>query len=111
MKLLYIAGPYRGKSYNEIYHNVHAAREVAESVLTCCPDWFPITPHLNTAYMDGVADDQVFLDGDIELMKRMDAILMLLNWAESSGARHERDIAVELGIKIYYSFAQLRRGE
>jgi len=57
---------------------------------------------MNTAFMDGVCPDEVWLKGDLEILQRCDAICMLHNWEESSGAKVEHDFAHSLGLEFYY---------
>jgi hypothetical protein len=45
--------------------------------------------------MDGIVPDWRFLVGDIEILKRCDAIVMIPGWRKSEGARKEFDIAVD----------------
>ena len=52
MKLIYIAGPYKGKTVYEISENIRLARTHAALILKYCPGYFPVTPHMNTAFMD-----------------------------------------------------------
>ena len=108
MKLIYVAGKYRGETANEIYWNINGAREVAEAILRLCPGWFPVTPHLNTAFMDGLADDEVFLEGDKELLKRCDAVYMMPYWEESEGATAEREFALKNNIPVYETLTELQ---
>jgi len=66
--------------------------------------WAVICPHKNTAHFGGAfgIPDTVWLDGDLELVRRCDAIYMLSNWKESSGAKAELELARELGLEIIY---------
>ena len=62
-----------------------------------------LTPHANTMFFTGAADDKVWLDGDLELLRRSDAILMTPDWQESSGARAEHGYAVQMGLPVFYN--------
>lgn len=100
MKLAYVSGPYRSGSVNGIYHNIHAAREVASQ-------WWGkgyavICPHMNTAFLDGSCDDGIWLAGDIEILSRCDVIIMMPNWPDSEGARKEHDFAKQHGLHVVY---------
>jgi len=68
MKVLYICGPYRGRRLV----NIVRARSAALFVWRC--GGVALCPHLNTAFFDGKMPDQVWLDGDLELLSRSDAI-------------------------------------
>jgi hypothetical protein len=92
--IIYIAGPYRSK-YGKlgIIRNIWKARQVAKELWKM--GHTPICPHLNSALLDGIVPDQRFLDGDIEILKRCDAIVLMPGWRKSEGARKEFDIAFE----------------
>ena len=100
MKLIYIAGKYRGKTINEIHDNIEAARKVA--VKWWSYGFAVICPHLNSAMMDGAADDQIFIDGGIEILSRCDTIVMMKGWEESLGACDELELAHELDKQVVY---------
>jgi hypothetical protein len=98
MKLIYIAGKYRGKCPNDIHNNIEVARQ--HSIKLWEQGYAVVCPHLNTAFMDGACDDSVWLNGDLEILKRCDAIYMLPNWQESVGATNELKLAKKLGLEI-----------
>lgn len=100
MKVAYISGSYRSKSPNGIYQNIQNAREVALKYWR--KGFAVITPHLNTAFMDGACDDHVWLDGDLEILRRCDLIVMMQGWTDSEGAVEERKLAVSRGLEIHY---------
>jgi len=105
--IIYVAGPYRGKTTNEVLHNIERARAVAEEI------WrrghIAICPHMNTAFMGGVVPDEDFLSADIEILKRCDAICMVPGWGESEGARMEYEFAVINDIPIYWNAPLLQK--
>jgi hypothetical protein len=98
VNVIYVAGPYQGKTYSEQRINIAHAMKVAE--LLWLRGWVVICPHANTAWMDG--ERQMFLDGDLEILSRCDAIFMLKGWRESEGAKAELDLAKRLGLEISY---------
>ena len=107
MKLVYIAGPYRGASEWEVVQNIRRAEALAlqvwQSGAAC------ICPHKNTALLGGAADDSVWLEGDLEMMKRCDAVLCTDDWRRSNGAIEEVRIATEVGIPIFYKLTDLQK--
>ena len=106
MKLVYIAGPYRGTNMWDVVQNIRRAEALALAVWqsgAAC-----ICPHKNTAFFDGAADDSVWLEGDLEMMRRCDAVLCTDEWQRSAGAREEVRIAREVGIAIFESIEELR---
>jgi len=101
MKVIYVAGKYRDKPLNNIYENIEHARRMARELWM--KNWAVICPHTNTAWMDDLGEtDQLFLDGDLEILKRCDAIMMLSNWQNSVGAIGEWQLATAIGLEIYY---------
>lgn len=100
MKVAYIAGPYRGKTHYEIEQNIRAAEAVAIKYWKL--GYAVICPHKNTAHFDGLATDDIWLEGDLELLRRSDVIVMMPNWAFSDGARTEYSEAMDFGKEIIY---------
>ena len=100
MRVIYIAGAYRNNSLNGIFENIMHSRKVAQKLWH--KGWAVISPHCNSLFMDEGDDAMVFLDGDLEILRRCDAIYMLSNWRESVGAMQERKQAGEWGLEIYY---------
>lgn len=98
MKVIYIAGRYRGPNVWAVEQNIRAAEEVAARVWAM--GHVALCPHANARHMDGVASDEVFLAGTLELMRRCDAVLLVPNWRDSEGARAEVAEADRLGIPV-----------
>lgn len=108
MKVVYVAGPYRAKSIWDIRQNIRRAEEVALEVWkmgAAC-----ICPHKNTYLFDGAhgCHDNVWLDGDLEIIRRCDALLLVERWEQSSGTRDEVALAIEIGIPIFETLAELQ---
>ncbi len=103
MKLVYIAGAYRGDSMNAVWNNIAHARSWAEVVAQ--KGEFPVCPHMNTAFMDGIQSDEFWLEGTLELLKKCDSILMIPGWQESSGAKMELAVATERGMEINFALS------
>ncbi len=106
MKLVYVSGPYRNGTVSGIVANIRRAEAVAVEVWragAAC-----ICPHLNTALLDGLCPDNVWLDGDLEMVRRCDAILMVDGWENSVGATAERKRALELSIPVFYNLSEFR---
>jgi hypothetical protein len=97
--LIYIAGPYRAPTTWEIDRNIVAARELGAHVARMGA--YPVIPHSNTAHFDGLAPDELWLDGTLELLRRCDAVALVEGWGRSSGARGEVREADRRGIPIF----------
>lgn len=106
MKVIYVAGPFRGPNAWEIEQNIRRAEALSLEVWRMGAA--ALCPHTNTRFFQGAADDSVWLDGDLELLARCDAILMTPDWTRSSGARAEHDFAKERQIPVIYSLGELR---
>lgn len=114
MKVIYVAGPFRSASQYVPGHqdawgiqsNVMRAMGLALEVWRMGA--VAVCPHANTMFFQNAAQDDVWLDGDIELMRRCDAVLMTPDWERSSGARKERDIALAEGLPVFYDIDVLR---
>ena len=106
MKVVYIAGKYRGKTPWEVEQNIRAAEDVGAKVIAA--GHMPLIPHANTRHMEGLADDAFFLAGTMELLRRCDAVLCVSNWRDSVGALAEVKEARRLGLLVFgagYSLA------
>lgn len=109
MKLVYVAGPFRAKpdprnqwvQWENIRRASALALEVWKLGASC------ICPHLNTAYFEGAAPAHVWLDGDLEQLRRCDAVLMTPDWRRSAGATAEHDFAVAHGIPVFFDLPSL----
>lgn len=66
-----------------------------------------LSPHCNTRFFQGAAPDEVWLNGDIEIMLRCDAVLTVPNWENSVGAKEEVAIAKLEAIPVFHSLNQL----
>mgnify|MGYP002777089094 CR=1 FL=1 len=97
--LIYIAGPYA--------ENIAVARAAAIAVWEL--GHIAICPHLNTAHFeeDSGLGDEVYLAGDLEILRRCDAILMLPGSDCSEGATSEMHFAVDRAIPVYRNLADL----
>jgi hypothetical protein len=104
--VIYVAGPFRGKDSWEMEQNIRRAETLAleawrAGVAVICP-------HANTRFYQGAADDAIWLDGDLAMLARCDAILMTPDWARSSGATAERAFAISHGMPVLDSIEDLK---
>ena len=91
MKIAYIAGPYRAKTKLGIICNILKVRKVAMELWRM--GYTVVCPHLNSALMDGIVPDEVFLRRGVEILKRCDLLVLLPDWEKSKGAMIEREKA------------------
>ena len=107
MKVVYIAGPYRASSEYQVLQNIRKAEEMAIRVWrsgAAC-----ICPHKNTAFFGGVADDSVWLEGDLEILFRCDAVVCVENWRNSKGAVGEVELAKKHRIPVFETFEEFQK--
>ena len=102
MQVIYIAGKYRAKTERELVENIRHAE--AAAIRLWKRGYAVICPHMNSAHMGGTCPDQVFIDGDLEILKRCDAIYMLDNCTESEGAKLELATAAKNNKLIYFEW-------
>lgn len=100
--VIYTAGPFRG----DVKANVKAAEEFARKVWAAGAAC--ISPHLNSVAFDGEFPDSVFLEGDLAIVAKCDAVIMMPGWKSSEGATKERLAALAWGIPVLYSLEELR---
>ena len=106
VRVVYIAGPFRAPSAWAIEQNIRRAEALALDV------WWlgaaALCPHANTRYFQGAARDEVWLRGDLEMLRRCDAVLLVPGWQSSEGTRAEVEYARNHGIPVFESLEELR---
>lgn len=87
--IVYLAGPYRADPHDGIEANIQAARKAAIALWEA--GYVVICPHLNTAHFEVDCDvpEETYLLGDLEILRRCDAVVLMLDWYSSRGARIE----------------------
>lgn len=107
MRLIYVAGKFRAPTVWEIQKNVHKAEELGHQVALA--GFMPIIPHANSRFFHDILDEQFWIDGTLELMRRCDGVIMVDNWKDSEGARGEREEALRLALPNFNSIDMLKR--
>jgi hypothetical protein len=105
VKVIFISGPFRAPTELKRRENIRRAELAALSVWQSGAA--AICPHLNTAHFDGSLPDEVFLNGDLSILAKCDAILMLDDWKRSAGATAERDFALSIGMMVLNDLNEL----
>lgn len=106
MKVVYIAGPFRGKTAWDIEQNIRRAESVAYEVALAGAA--PLCPHANTRYFHGTLTDAFWIDATVELLRRCDAVMLVKGWENSSGTRGEIVVAESIGIPIWRQIEDLK---
>jgi len=105
--LIYTAGPYRAQTPQEVDQNILTARGVAVKVWE--KGHYALCPHLNANQFErlcGVPDSQ-WLKGDLIMLVRCDAILMVEGWEKSTGSKQELAHAIEHGLRVFYDLTEI----
>jgi hypothetical protein len=100
MKLVYVSGPYSDKRGTwHVAQNIEKARRIARYLWTL--GFAVICPHSNTAHMDcDRMQWQDWIDGDLEMVRRSDTIVMIEGFETSKGAIEELRMAMKYGKEI-----------
>jgi len=108
-KLLYIAGPYRprpGLQSLPVLRWFFIARNILRARRLAIWLWkngdYAVCPHMNIASIAHKLTNPVLTEGNLTLMRRCDAVVMLPEWTVSTGARYEHLTAILEGLPIYY---------
>lgn len=96
--VVYIAGPFRAPSHWGIAQNIRRAEALALEVWRAGA--VAICPHLNTMHYQDELPDKIWLDGDLEILSRCDAVVMVPGWEKSKGSVAERAFARERNMPV-----------
>lgn len=96
MKLIYIAGPFRGLTAWDIEQNIRGAEGWALTV--AASGAVPVVPHSMYRYFQGAMKDEFRLEATLEILRRCDAVLLTPGWRKSQGSLGELAEAQRLGI-------------
>ncbi|GAF97684.1 unnamed protein product [marine sediment metagenome] len=106
VKVVYVAGAYRAETEWGVVQNIRHAEAVALDIWKLGA--MAICPHKNTAHFGGTLPDEVWLQGDLELVRRSDAVCCVAGWDESRGARGEVALARQLSIPVFFSTQEVQ---
>jgi len=102
--IVYLAGPIRPKGNQTMRGNVNAAKAIALELWRA--GYAVICPHANSDLPIELADKEcepsIWLNGDLEIVARCDAVIVLPGWETSAGAKGEIQFAEERKIPVYY---------
>jgi nucleoside 2-deoxyribosyltransferase len=98
--LIYLAGPYSSDPEGNTERAAAIAAELwrAGHAVIC--------PHTNSHLVSEFAPEithRQWLDGDLNMIARVDAMVMMESWRDSKGAVEEHTYASSLGMPIYYA--------
>ena len=101
MKVIYVAGPYSAENEYAVKLNIAKAEAAAVAIWKTLKA-SAVCPHMNTSHWGKLLTHQQFIDGDLAIMERCDAVLFLDGWKESKGACLEHDHAFARNIVRLY---------
>lgn len=104
LKVIYIAGKYRD-SRGEYYVRTNIREAERYALLVWKYGGVAVCPHKNTAGFGGALgiSDDTWLKGDLELLKRCDALYAIPSWVCSEGTKAEIQFAQENHIPVLYN--------
>jgi nucleoside 2-deoxyribosyltransferase len=102
--IVYVAGPIRPKNGQTLEGNLVIAKDIA---LELWLDGFAVVcPHANTDLpidlAEKSADTNVWLEGDLEILARCDAVVVCPHWEASEGTLGEIRFAEARKIPVFY---------
>jgi hypothetical protein len=94
--IAYVAGPYRN-SPDGIDRAVRFSKVLwGRGIPTICP-------HANSLNFEhDIPNDDIFLDGYLDILRKCDEIYILPGWKTSVGTLGELKLARELGLKVWW---------
>lgn len=102
--IVYLAGPIRPKGDQTLESNINNAKSIALELWK--KGYTVISPHANSDLPITLADKEVetwrWLNGDLDIIARCDAVVVLPGWEESAGTKGEIEFAKERNIPITY---------
>lgn len=102
MLKVYVAGPYRAKTEEQILANIKNAEQIA---LTLWEWGFAVfCPHKNTAHFEKAQHirNSVWLEGGLAFLQVCDILVVSPGWEHSEGTITEINFAKEQLIPIYF---------
>ncbi len=108
MKIIFIAGPYTGKTHFEVTLNIATAAKAAAELALHGYGFF--CPHLHSAHFDVIVPEvpeSFWRELGLKFLELCDGMLMVGEWQNSAGACAERDAALARGIPVYHSINHL----
>lgn len=113
MPVVYVAGPFRSASTHVpgqqdswgIQTNVMTAMALGLEVWRLGAA--AVVPHANTMFFQNAAPDHVWLSGDLAILAKCDAMIVVPGWSKSSGTRAEVGFAQERGIPLFFDLTAL----
>lgn len=99
--IIYIAGPYRGRSPQKTNHNIKNAARVAAVLRKA--GYVCVVPHLESLYEEKILTEDQWIQHGLSLLKRCDCVVTTcIDISSSKGSMLEVSKAEEWGILVFY---------
>ena len=107
MKVVYIAGRFRGPTAWDVAQNVRLAEAAGLEVAKLGA--MPLIPHANTALFNGQLTEEFWVKGTAQLLRRCDGLFVFdpLDVDRSAGTKAEVDLAEELHMPAFFGHEAL----
>jgi len=99
VRVVYVAGPFRGATPWDVEQNVRRAEAAALEVWKAGAT--ALCLHANTRHFDKLCADELWISGTQELLARCDAIYMTGDWPSSRGSVAELRSALLKGMPVF----------
>lgn len=106
MRVVYVGGPLKAPTHWQQEQNIRVAEE--SSLLIWKMGAAAICPHTMSRFFMGEGDENHWMAGDLEILRRSDAMFVCPGWHASEGTKREVALAVSLPIPIFFSLERLR---
>lgn len=106
MKLVYVAGKFRGPTAWDIEQNIRRAELVGMEVARLGAA--PLIPHANTRFFHGTLTDEFWLAATIVMLDRCDAVMLVPQWQDSKGTLAEVERAKQRGLPVFEGLYDLK---
>lgn len=106
-KVAYVIGALRGGTSKIRKSNKDRAKHIAVELWKL--GFAVICPHTNGGYLSGQVNEDVLMEGHLELLSRSDIVVVVSGrrTAESKGSKKEIQLCNKLGITIYEDIKDL----
>ncbi len=100
IQVAYVCAPYRNEAHNEVHRNIERARNMATGLWR--RGYAVVCPHMNSALMSGITEEENFLVGYREILRRCDVLAVCGSVLPSEGMKAEIEAAEAEGLEIIY---------
>jgi hypothetical protein len=107
MKLIYIAGPYRGTTPWDVECNVRRAE--LSSLQIAKLGGVPVCPHSMYRYFDKQCNEEFWIKATMDIMLRCDGALFGPGWQQSAGSIGEYEMAGEVSMPRFLTINDAAR--